>query len=102
MKLYKDSYSEAVFEFCNFLYPIENPTTPTTSHVTENQRDDNVGERNEVEFTLDFTLKGGYKILQNLEAYISSDFIFVKNLGNISSPDLKTDIQLTLGLSYEI
>lgn len=83
-------------------YPTENPTTPTTSHVTENQRDDNADNRDSVEYTFDITLKGGYKILQNLEAYVSSDFIFVKNLGNISSNALKTDIQLTVGLSYEI
>lgn len=83
-------------------YPVDNPSTPTTSHVTDNQRDDDVSDRDSVEYTLDLTVKGGYKIMDNLEAYASADFIFVKNPGNISTLSPKTDLQLTIGLSYEL
>ena len=83
-------------------YPKDNPTTPTTSHVTENQKDDDAGNRDSVEYTLDVTLKGGYKILDNLEAYGSVDFIYVKNPGNLSSISPRSDLQLTLGISYAL
>ena len=83
-------------------YPVDNPKTPTTSHVTDNQRDDDASDRDSVEYTVDLTIKGGYKIMSNLEAYASADFILVKNPGNISSISPKTDLQLTIGLSYEL
>ena len=83
-------------------YPKDNPTTPTTSHVTENQKDDDAGSRDSVEYTLDVTLKGGYKILDNLEAYGSVDFIYVKNPGNLSYISPRSDLQLTLGISYAL
>ena len=83
-------------------YPVDNPKTPTTSHVTDNQRDDGASNRDSVEYTVDLTIKGGYKIMSNLEAYASADFILVKNPGNISSISPKTDLQLTIGLSYEL
>ena len=83
-------------------YPKDNPTTPTTSHITENQKDDDAGSRDSVEYTLDVTLTGGYKILDNLEAYGSVDFIYVKNPGNLSYISPRSDLQLTLGISYAL
>ena len=83
-------------------YPEENPVTPTTSHVSENHRDPNASDRDSVEYTFDLTLKGGYMILDNLEAYASCDFIYVVNPGNLSSVTPKSDMQLTIGLSYAL
>lgn len=41
-------------------------------------------------------------ILDNLEAYASCDFIYVVNPGNLSSVTPKSDMQLTIGLSYAL
>ena len=70
--------------------------------IAENQKDDDAGSRDSVEYTLDVTLKGGYKILDNLEAYGSVDFIYVKNPGNLSYISPRSDLQLTLGISYAL
>lgn len=83
-------------------YPVQNPVTPTDKHVTDNQRDDNAGNRDSVEYTLDLTLKCDYRVTPSLLAYGSMDFIYVKNPGNISTLSPNSDLQLTIGLSYEL
>lgn len=80
-------------------YPTTSPITPTTDHVTENHRYD-VSGRDSVEYTIDLTLKGGYVINENLSVEGAADFILVTNPGNVSTLPKRSDLQLTLGLSY--
>lgn len=86
----------------NHDYPKESPVTPTTKHVSDNHKDAASSNRDSVEYTLDFTLKGGYEIIKNLKSYLTLDFISVINPGNLKSAGVHNDLQLTLGLSYEL
>lgn len=75
-------------------------TTPTTTHVTENNGDLNYGLRNAVSKTLVLGVRGSYSLLKNLKAYGQLDYINIVNPGNISSNPAISDIQLTAGVKY--
>ena len=54
-----------------------------------------------VEKTTVLSLTAEYIITSGLSANLAADFIFVKNQGNVTDNNCN-DIQLTLGLRYEI
>lgn len=81
-------------------YPTESPITPTTSHITENHKDNNASSRDSIEYTFDLTLKGGYTFTEHLAMSAQVDYIVVLNPGNIKSNGISTDLQFTLGGTY--
>ncbi len=75
-------------------------TTPTSTHVTENNGDLGYASRNAVSKTLVVGARGSYSILKNLKAYGQLDYINIVNPGNISANPAISDIQLTAGIKY--
>lgn len=83
-------------------YPSEEPKTPTTTHVTDNQNDANAKSRDSVEYTLDLTLSGNWNFYKNLTANFGFDWIMVVNGGNLKANGVRNDLQFTLGVTYEL
>lgn len=77
-------------------------STPTTTHVTDNNGDLNTSDRNAVAYTTIVGLKGGYTIMRNFDIYLEADYIYIKNPGNVSANDPISDFQLTAGISYSL
>ena len=77
-------------------------TTPTTEHVTDNNLDDDVSDRDSVETTLVIGVQGGYTIVPGFDVFAQLDFVNITNPGNVSTNADQQDIQLTVGVSYEL
>ena len=75
-------------------------TTPTTTHVTENNGDLSANTRNSTSETLVIGVRGSYSVFKNLKAYGQLDYIHIANPGNISTNPAISDIQLTAGVKY--
>lgn len=93
----KDTVWARVNDTTNDYY---NVTTPTTSHQTENQADDDVSDRNAVCYTLVAGVSGSYSFFKGLDVFAQADFINIVNPGNVSGAPKQTDVQLTFGVSY--
>lgn len=78
----------------------EKTETPTSSHKTGNNKDDNANLRNAVSKTLVLGVNGGYDFNNGFEVNAQLDFISIWNSGNIKSDKPITDLQLTLGAGY--
>ena len=77
-------------------------TTPTTEHVTDNNLDSDVSDRDSVENTLVIGLQGGYTIVPGFDVFTQFDYIHITNPGNVSTNAAQRDVQLTVGVSYEL
>ena len=86
------------------LWAYENPgektETPTSSHRTGNNKDDDADLRNAVSKTLVLGVNGGYDFNNGFEVNAQLDFISIWNSGNIKEDRPITDLQLTLGAGY--
>ncbi len=80
----------------------DSETTPTTSHVTENNGDLNADDRDAASQTLVVGVSGSYSITPSMKVYGQADYIHITNPGNISANAPIQDIQLTVGLSYTL
>ncbi len=78
----------------------EKTETPTSSHRTGNNKDNNANLRNAVSKTLVLGVNGGYDFSNGFEINAQLDFISIWNSGNIKSDKPITDLQLTLGAGY--
>lgn len=78
------------------------PQAPTTSYPDGNYADDNTSNRDSIEHTLVFTLKGNYIPYKNLSIFSEVDFITIKNYKNHSSLKNINDFQLSFGIKYTI
>ncbi|MBR5668636.1 MAG: hypothetical protein IKX15_03370 [Spirochaetales bacterium] len=80
-------------------------TTPSTYNVFDpadyNYATHTVIQEHPVEKTTVLSLTAEYIIANGLSANLAADFVFVKNQGNVADNN-GNDIQLTLGLRYEI
>lgn len=77
-------------------------TTPTTTHVTDNNADINADERDAASYTFVVGVRGGYTILKGLEVYGQVDYISITNPGNISTNAPISDVQITAGVKYSL
>jgi len=77
-------------------------TTPTTTHVTDNNGDLNADERNAASYTFVVGAHGGYTILKGLEVYGQVDYIHITNPGNINTNAPISDVQITAGVKYSL
>ncbi len=78
-------------------------TTPTSSHVTENNGD--LGAqviRNSESQTLVAGVKGAYKLGKNTEFYAQADYVHIAFPGNIASAAAIQDLQLTVGCAFTL
>jgi len=80
----------------------QNVTTPTTSHQTGNQADDDVSDRDSVCHTFVAGINGSMDIIPGLNAFAQADYIMIVHPGNVSTAATQSDIQLTVGISYEV
>jgi len=80
----------------------DSETTPTTSHVTENNGDLNADDRDAASRTVVIGVSGSYSITQSLKVYGQADYVHITNPGNISANAPVQDVQLTVGLSYTL
>ncbi|NCB01002.1 MAG: hypothetical protein EOM67_02410 [Spirochaetia bacterium] len=77
-------------------------TTPTTEHKPGNNLDSYVSDRDSVEKTLVIGLQGGYTILSGLDVFGQVDFVHITNPGNVSTNPARSDVQITVGVSYHL
>lgn len=79
--------------------PDTNESTPTSTHHSENHRDDDAQDRNAVSHTFVVGMNGGYVLAIGLDIFAQVDSINIWNYGNIAGRTA-FDVQLTLGLHY--
>lgn len=92
--MYRDKYEDA-----------PDVSTPTTFNPFDSDDYDTstntVKTEHAVEQSIILSLTGEYKILKGLSASAKADFLIVQNLDNVEGND-QTDVQITVGLKYEI
>ncbi len=79
-------------------------STPTTFNPFDtSDYNPSTGEKSEhaIETSIILSLTGEYKILKGLSASAKADFLIVQNMDNVDGND-QTDVQITVGLKYEI
>lgn len=84
----------------DYVYPGDDLLGPTSSHKTENNKDDDAGLRNAVSKTLVVGVNGGYDFGHGVSVNGQLDWITIWNSGNIERDKPISDVQLTLGVSY--
>jgi hypothetical protein len=77
-------------------------TTPTTEHPTPNYADPNPEKRNAVSWTAAFSVEGSWQITSHLSLYGQTDFLWVRNPGNIRENPPLADLQFVIGVSYAL
>ena len=82
-------------------YNVFDPADYTYGTKENNYADGVVEHEHAVEKTTVLSLTAEYFITSGLSANLAADFVFVKNQGNVADNNCN-DIQLTLGLRYEI
>ena len=80
-------------------------STPTTFNPFDsadyNTSTDTVVQEHAVEQSIILSLTGEYKIVKGLSASAKADFLIVQNMDNVEGNN-QTDVQITVGLKYEI
>ena len=77
-------------------------TTPTTSHVTENNADIHADERDSVSCTLVVGTRASWSVARSLEIFGQADYIRITNPGNIAATTPIWDLQMTAGLTIRL
>ena len=82
---------------------MENVTTPTTHHQTDNQKDSAASKtRDSIWHTFVAGINGSAEFGYGLSGFLQTDYILMVNPGNISSNGIVSDVQITLGVSYSL
>ena len=77
-------------------------TTPTTTHVTDNNADIHADERDSVSCTLVVGTRASWSMARSLEVFGQADFIHITNPGNIAARAPIWDLQITAGLTIRL
>lgn len=81
---------------------IANVTTPTNDHLPDNNGDPDAVNRDAVSHTFVGSAYGTYQLKSYLDLYGQLDFIWINNPGNRSDMNSITDVQFTLGMTWNL
>ncbi|MBO5770210.1 MAG: hypothetical protein J6R23_03035 [Spirochaetales bacterium] len=79
---------------------VENSTTPTDKHVTDNHRDPNAQLRDSIEHTFVFALRGGVDLGAGFSINAELDYLTVVNPGNLKANGKESALQMVLGVTW--
>ena len=79
---------------------VENPSTPTTSHITENNKDPENSLRNAITHSFVFALRGGVDLGYGFSIDAELDYLTLINPGNRKENGRESSLQMVLRATW--
>lgn len=79
---------------------VENPSTPTTSHITENNKDPESSLRNAITHSFVFALRGGVDLGYGFSIDAELDYLTLINPGNRKENGRESSLQMVLRATW--